>query len=130
MKPGTTTVTGRKSKGLVEPYPEEKMRNDAWIGDAVLALFARSWLLQAAQGESPKDRNQLFELWVSNQFLSSFGEPTSVEAAIGRSYATGGLPAAFGFIEDNLLNRFVQTARKRGFNLTIPKGAAGRGAAL
>jgi dsRNA-specific ribonuclease len=102
--------------------PEEQMRNDAWIGDAVLALFARSWLLQTVQGENAKDRNRLFELWVSNQFLSSFGEPTSVEAAIGRTYASGGLPAAFAFIEDNLLNRFVQTARNRGFILPVPKG--------
>ena len=101
--------------------PEEQMRNDAWIGDAVLALFARSWLLRTAQGESPKDRNRLFELWVSNHFLASFGEPTSVEAAIGRAYASGGLPAAFTFIEENLLNRFVQTARKRGFNLVVTK---------
>lgn len=99
--------------------PEAQMRNDAWIGDAVLALFARSWLLQIVQGENSKDRNRLFELWVSNQFLSSFGEPTSVEAAIGRTYASGGLPAAFAFIEDNLLSRFVQTARKRGFILPV-----------
>ena len=101
--------------------PEEQLRNEAWIGDAVLALFARSWLLQTARGETPKDRSRLFELWVSNHFLSSFGEPTSVEAAIGRAYAGGGLTAAFTFIEENLLNRFVQTARKRGFKLVIAK---------
>lgn len=99
--------------------PEEQLRNDAWIGDAVLALFARSWLLQISLGENSKDRSRLFELWVSNQFLSSFGEPTSVEAAIGRTYTSGGLDAAFTFIEENLLDRFVQTARKRGFSLTI-----------
>lgn len=104
--------------------PEEKTRNEAWIGDAVLALFARSWLLQIGQNESSKDRNQLFELWVSNQFLSSFGEPTSVEAAIGRTYASGGLEAAFNFIEENLLDRFVKTARKRGFRLTVPGRAS------
>ena len=100
--------------------PQEQTRNDAWIGDVVLALFARSWLLRSVQGEASKDRNRLFELWVSNQFLSSFGEPTSVEAAIGRAYASGGLTAAFAFIEENLLNRFVQTARKRGFDLAVP----------
>lgn len=104
--------------------PEEKTRNEAWIGDAVLALFARSWLLQIGQNESSKDRNQLFELWVSNQFLSSFGEPTGVEAAIGRTYASGGLEAAFTFIEENLLDRFVKTARKRGFSLTVPGRAS------
>jgi dsRNA-specific ribonuclease len=99
--------------------PEEQLRNDAWIGDAVLALFARSWLLQIGQTENSKDRNRLFELWVSNQFLSSFGEPTSVEAAIGRTYARDGLAAAFAFIEENLLNRFLQTARNRGFSLAV-----------
>jgi dsRNA-specific ribonuclease len=104
--------------------PEEKLRNEAWIGDAVLALFARSWLLQIGQGETSKDRNRMFELWTSNQFLSSFGEPTSVEAAIGRTYASGGLDAAFAFIEENLLDRFVQTARKRGFNFVVPGRAA------
>jgi len=103
--------------------PEEQLRNDAWIGDAVLALFARSWLLQIGQAETSKDRARLFELWVSNQFLSSFGEPTSIEAAIGRTYVSGGLDAAFAFIEENLLNRFIQTARKRGFNLVVPKMA-------
>jgi dsRNA-specific ribonuclease len=106
--------------------PEEQMRNDAWIGDAVLALFVRSWLLRTDQGGNSKDRNRLFELWVSNQFLSSFGEPTSVEAAIGRAYASGGLTAAFTFIEENLLNRFVQTARKRGLNVTVAREGDGQ----
>jgi hypothetical protein len=100
--------------------PEEQLRNDAWIGDAVLALFVRCWLLQIGQGENSKDRNRMFEIWTSNQFLSSFGEPTSVEAAIGRSYASGGLDAAFAFIEENLSERFVQTARKRGLNFVVP----------
>ena len=105
--------------------PEEQLRNEAWIGDAVLALFARSWLLRIGHGENSKDRNRLFELWVSNQFLSSFGEPTSVEAEIGRAYASGGLDVAFTFIEEKLLDRFVQTARKRGFNLTVVGRKAG-----
>jgi dsRNA-specific ribonuclease len=105
--------------------PEEQLRNEAWIGDAVLALFARSWLLRIGQGENSKDRNRLFELWVSNQFLSSFGEPTSVEAEIGRAYASGGLDAAFNFIEEKFLDRFVQTARKRGFDLTVGRKTGG-----
>jgi dsRNA-specific ribonuclease len=108
--------------------PEEQLRNEAWIGDAVLALFARSWLLQIGQGETAKDRNRLFELWVSNQFLSSFGEPTSIEAAIGRTYASGGLDAAFAFIEENLLERFIQTARNRGFKLVVPGRSSKEGA--
>jgi dsRNA-specific ribonuclease len=105
--------------------PEEQLRNEAWIGDAVLTLFARSWLLRIGQGENSKDRNRLFELWVSNQFLSSFGEPTSVEAEIGRAYASGGLDAAFNFIEEKLLDRFVQTARNRGFNFVVGRNTGG-----
>lgn len=101
--------------------PEERTRDEAWIGDAVLALFARSWLLEKGQTKDIKQRTLLFELFVSNQFLSSLGEPTNVEAAIGRAYAKGGLAASFAFIETSLLTRFLQTARKRGFNLSVPK---------
>jgi hypothetical protein len=64
---------------------ERVMRDQAWVGDAVLALYARRWLLRHTPKKmSDADRQQLFELFVSNQFLSSFGEPSQVEAAIGR----------------------------------------------
>lgn len=96
----------------------EQLRAEAWIGDAVLALFARDWLLTRTDQEtSLAQRTALFELFVSNQFLSSFGEPTRVEAEIGRVYQSRGLSAAFASIEEKLLPRFLNTARKKGYHL-------------
>jgi len=96
----------------------EQLRTQAWIGDAVLALFARDWILtRTGRQASLAQRTALFELFVSNQFLSSFGEPTRVEAEIGRLYESDGLSAAFAFIEEKLLPRFLNTARKKGYNL-------------
>ena len=90
----------------------EQLREEAWIGDAVLALFVRGWLVTAPnRAASVAQRAALFELFVSNQFLSTFGEPTRVEAEIGRLYQSDGLPAAFAFIETKFLKRFLQTAR-------------------
>jgi hypothetical protein len=96
----------------------EQRRTQAWIGDAVLALFVRNWLLTAtSKGARLAERTALFELFVSNQFLSSFGEPTRVEAEIGQIYQSHGLSAAFASIEEKLLPRFLHTARKKGYNL-------------
>jgi hypothetical protein len=98
----------------------EQLRAQAWIGDAVLALFVRDWLLtRTAPETSLAQRTALFELFVSNQFLSSFGEPTRVEAEIGRLYQSHGLSAAFASIEEKLLPRFLNTARKKG--LSVPR---------
>jgi hypothetical protein len=101
---------------------ERTLRDQAWVGDAVLALYARRWLL----GHTPKkmsdaDRQQLFELFVSNQFLSSFGEPSQVEAAIGRKFEQEGLLGAFTHIEKSFLESFCKSARKRGYILTRPR---------
>ena len=93
----------------------EQLREEAWIGDAVLALFVRDWLLTVKSSDtSLAQRAALFELFVSNQFLSTFGEPTRVEAEIGRHYQSEGLSATFAFIEAKFLERFLNTARKRG----------------
>ena len=81
-------------------------------------LFVRDWLLTVrSQDTSPAQRAALFELFVSNQFLSTFGEPTRVEAEIGRRYRSHGVSAAFAFIEQTFLVRFRDTARKKGFSL-------------
>jgi hypothetical protein len=107
----------------------EQLREEAWIGDAVLALFVREWLLRVKSRDfGLAQRAALFELFVSNQFLSTFGEPTRVEAEIGRLYRSHGLSAAFSFIEETFLARFLNTARKKGFSLppTIHSHATGR----
>jgi hypothetical protein len=111
----TRTATSDKSRGRrIDEI--ERLRAEAWIGDSVLALFARDWLLtQTSRETTLAQRTTLFELFVSNQFLSSFGEPTRVEAEIGRLYQSHGLSAAFASIEEKLLPRFLSTARKKGY---------------
>lgn len=84
-------------------------RNEAWIGDAVLSLFAREWLLREHGG---MDGGRLVA-FTSNQFLSAFGNPTEVEAEIGRIYQRDGLTAAFAAIESRLLPLFLQQEKRR-----------------
>ncbi|MFY8216223.1 MAG: hypothetical protein ACOVMP_06435 [Chthoniobacterales bacterium] len=86
--------------------PETK--NDAWIGDAVLALYVRSWILR----ESKTTDGERQRAMTSNQFLANFGNPTEVEAEIGRIYRTDGLDAAFQWIESHLIPTF-QAQEKR-----------------
>lgn len=74
-------------------------RESAWIGDAVLALFARSWVL--------RERGTMDGVWftrlTSNEFLSAFGQPTRVEAKIGKIYEERGLAEAFAWMEQELV---------------------------
>lgn len=89
--------------------PDAALRNDAWIGDAVLSLFAREWILRD-QERMDGDRLAAF---TSNQFLSAFGNPTAVEAEIGRLYAAKGLAAAFAEIEARFLPLFLAQEKRR-----------------
>lgn len=92
---------------------DEELRQErelAWIGDAVLALFARQYVL--------RERNSMDGEWftrlTSNDFLSAFGNPTRVEASIGRLYQQGGLDAAFAWMDANLIPLFrKQITHKR-----------------
>ena len=84
-------------------------REAAWIGDAVLALYAREFVL--------RERKCMDGVWfthlTSNEFLSAFGNPTSVEAIIGRIYRDQGLAAAHAHIEAEYLPMFKkQIVRK------------------
>lgn len=92
---------------------DEELRQEreaAWIGDAVLALFARQFVL--------KERNSMdgewFTLLTSNGFLSAFGNPTRVEASIGKLYLAGGLAPAFEWMETELIPLFRKQIAKRG----------------
>lgn len=90
----------------------QQLREAAWIGDAVLELFARQWLLE----NGPKDlkaRAEEIRHFTSNQFLSAFGEPTSIEASIGRIYEEEGLEAAFTYLEREILPLYVKQRQKR-----------------
>ena len=84
-------------------------RANAWIGDAVLALFARQFVL--------RERNMMDGEWftrmTSNEFLSAFGNPTRVEASIGKLFIEGGLDAAFAWMDAELVPLFRRQMAKR-----------------
>ena len=86
-----------------------EIRNAAWIGDAVLSLYVRAWILRE-HGGMDGERATAFS---SNQFLSAFGNPTEVEAGIGRIYERDGLAAAFADIEARLLPVFLAQEKRR-----------------
>jgi dsRNA-specific ribonuclease len=86
-----------------------KILEQAWIGDAVLCLYGRRRILReggAVDGEK-------FERMTSNRFLASFGEPSEVEAELGRLYEREGLEAAFLWIEQKLMPLFDRQEEKR-----------------
>jgi dsRNA-specific ribonuclease len=87
-------------------------RDKAWIGDAVLALYARQWILEQKDIHT-KDRADVFIQMTSNQFLSSLGEPTAMEAEIGVIYEAEGLQSAFDHIEAKFLPIFLKQRAKR-----------------
>lgn len=91
---------------------EEAKRAKAWVGDAVLALFAREWILKQ-KDIAPKERAEVFIQMTSNQFLASLGEPTAMEAEIGVVYEADGLQAAFVHIEEKFLPLFKKHRRRR-----------------
>lgn len=93
-------------------HDEEQLtreREEAWVGDAVLALFVREWILEkdgTLDGEK-------FIRFTSNDFLRVIGNPTRVEAEIGRVYKREGLQAAFDYLADRLLPVFLQQEKVR-----------------
>ena len=88
---------------MKQPDPVQREREEAWIGDAVLALFARRWILEKT-GKMDAVR---FTAMTANSFLATIGQPTAVEARIGRCYQEKGLEAAFAHIEAEILPRFL-----------------------
>ena len=93
-----------------KPDPElTQEREEAWIGDAVLALFARKWIL----ANDEKMNGEKFVRFTSNDFLRRLGNPTSEEAAIGRVYTKEGLDAAMSYIEERHLPVFIQLEKSR-----------------
>jgi hypothetical protein len=93
---------------------EAQIRADAWIGDAVLLLYAR---LRILREDGQIDALRCTAM-TSNQFLSAFGEPTAVEAGIGRLYKDKGLDAAFAYIEATFMPLF----EKREARQKPPRG--------
>ncbi len=94
-----------------KPGPDARAQlvKDAWIGDAVLSLYVRERILRE-DGilDGPKSVRM-----TSNQFLGTIGEPTKVEAEIGRLYWQQGLVAAFEWISARLIPAFEKQEQNR-----------------
>jgi hypothetical protein len=86
-----------------------EQRSDAWIGDAVLGLFARQWVLE----HTGRMDAELFAAMTSNQFLSTIGNPTTLESRIGRRFLDGGLDAAFALLESEIMPKFLAQHKRR-----------------
>lgn len=91
------------------PHPLEKLRQDAWIGDAVLELYVRSYVLREIGAVDAVMKTR----FTCNQFLNCFGNPTKVEADIGVVYQREGLDAAFTWIREHLEPLFKKQEAKR-----------------
>jgi hypothetical protein len=92
----------------VSPLSSELVEQ-AWIGDAVLSLYVRAAILREGCGVDGERSARM----TSNQFLNAVGEPTHVEAKIGRVYQRDGLAAAFAWIDNNLMPVFQRQEENR-----------------
>ncbi|MBR4310982.1 MAG: hypothetical protein IKT79_08125 [Akkermansia sp.] len=90
------------------PDLDPVVRAQAWVGDAVLALYVREWIL-SFKGQID---GKLFIEFTSNDFLRLTGNATAVEAQIGRIYKAEGLQAANAWIEANLRPKMDQRLHK------------------
>lgn len=91
------------------PDPKEQEQAEAWLGDAVLALFARQWILDTLG----RTDGEIQGLITSNQFLSRFGNPTAVEAGLGRIWLAAGLDATLAEIRATMLPAMIHHLRRR-----------------
>ena len=55
----------------------------------------------------------------SNQFLGTLGEPSEVEAELGRVYQQHGLDAAFAWIDEKIMPLFLKQEAKRARKLNL-----------
>lgn len=75
----------------------------------MLTLFARARILASERRVDA----ELASRMTSNHFLSAFGEPTAVEAQLGRVYLEHGLERAFAWIEAEWMPLFRRQEQKR-----------------
>lgn len=104
------------------PLPREqeeltRLHEQAWVGDAVLALWAREWILRE---DARRDGEKMVRM-TNNRFLAAFGNPTAEEAEIGKIYQSHGLQAAFDYCSSRFLNRFRQEENNRRYALAQRK---------
>jgi hypothetical protein len=87
----------------------ERTLEEAWVGDAVLCLYARLKILR----EDGCIDSAKFTRMTSNRFLGTAGEASEVEGEIGRQYRKGGLDAAFHWIDERLFPLFERQESNR-----------------
>lgn len=95
------------------PDQDPRVRAEAWVGDAILALYVREWILSFRKEIDGK----LFIEMTSNDFLRLTGNATGVEAQIGRIFKSDGLEGAYAWIEHHLRPRMeerLHILRRRG----------------
>ncbi len=97
----------------IKQMTPEQIKNLAWVGDSVLSLCARRWILSNTPTIKHIGHSKAFELMTSNHFLSQFGKPTEVEAALGSAFQDKGLD----FAESIILGVFVPRYRANLKNL-------------
>lgn len=90
-------------------HTKEIEKAEAWLGDAVLALLTRSWLLKTF-GTADGDLQGLI---TSNHFLSRFGHPTAVEAALGRLWRDHGYAATEIEFREKFLPEMIRHLRRQ-----------------
>ncbi len=87
------------------PDLDPAVRAVAWIGDAVLALYVREWILSFNHDRMD---GEIFTALTSNQFLRLIGNATGVEAQIGNAYRQGGITGAYAWIDSELRPRMEE----------------------
>jgi len=95
--------------GRLTPREREALNADAWLGDAVLELYVRSWILRTHGKVSAAMKSR----FTCNDFLNSVDQPTRVEAGIGVIYREQGIEAAFAWIQENLEPLFLKQEARR-----------------
>ncbi len=100
----------------------EGLRQEAWIGDAVLELYVREQILREDAARNDSRRISL----VRNSFLNRLGQPTRVEAEIGRLYQTQGLEAAYAWIRDQMTALLAPADGKPAVPKRAPRGKTSR----
>lgn len=104
------TLATLKDSDFLNNMEISERRQKAWVGDAVLSLYARQWILR----EKGKMEGQTLTQMTSNDFLATIGNPTKVEAAVGIIYEREGLDSAFRWIEHEILPHFLNQTKPKG----------------
>lgn len=108
--PATSPVPFPSSVAPVAPPTEPAAEQQlAWIGDAILALWAREHILRSLG----RLDTETFLRLTANSFLQALGRPTRVEAEFGLVYQQQGLAAAFAYIEARVLPVFQRQEANR-----------------